>query len=134
AGGSESGAADDEKVIHFGFNPGPYIDQFKLGIEPQLLEKGYTIEYTDFSDGIQPNLAVANGEIDVNIFQHSFYMESINEEENLDLIGVVQVPTPPMGLYSNQHDTLEGKDGLVVAMPSDPINMARALKILEKVG
>lgn len=132
-GCSKSGAVDDEKVIHLGFNPGPYIDQFKVGIEPQLLEKGYTIKYTDFNDGIQPNVAVANGEIDANIFQHAFYMESINEEENIDLVGVVQVPTPPMGLYSNTHETLEGKEGLVVAMPSDPINMTRALKILEKI-
>lgn len=127
-------STNNDKQLNIGFNPGPYIDQFKQGIEPQLIEKGYTITYTDFTDGIQPNLAVANGEIDANIFQHRIYMESINAEENIDLIGVVQVPTPPMGLYSTKHDTLENKQKAVVAMPSDPVNMTRALNILEDIG
>lgn len=123
----------NKKELKIGFNPGPYIDQFKLGIEPQLVKKGYTITYVDFTDGIQPNLAVANGEIDANIFQHTIYMESINEQEKINLIGAVQVPTPPMGLYSIKHQSLDAKGGIAVAMPSDPVNMTRALKILEDI-
>src|SRR5690625_29877 len=86
-GCNKSSSADDKKELNIGFNPGPYIDQFKLGIEPQLLEKGYEINYVDFTDGIQPNLSVANDEIDANVFQHTIYLESINKEENINLIG-----------------------------------------------
>jgi|SRR5699024_6026954 len=131
---NKSNEVNNTKEIRMGFNPGPYIDQFKLGIESQLIDKGYTITYSNFNDGIQPNLAVANDEIDVNIFQHTTYMESINKEENIDLMGVIQVPTPPMGLYSNKHKNLDAKEDLIVAMPSDPVNMTRALKILETIG
>lgn len=132
-GCNKSNKENNDKEIHIGFNPGPYIDQFKIGIEPQLINQGYTITYANFNDGIQPNLAVANGEIDVNIFQHTTYMESINKEENIELIGVVQVPTPPLGLYSHKHKNLDIKENVIVAMPNDPVNMTRALKILEKI-
>ncbi len=133
-GCNKSNAADEEKELNIGFNPGPYIDQFKLGIEPQLVKKGYEINYVDFTDGIQPNLSVDSEEIDANVFQHTIYMESINEEENINLAGAVQVPTPPMGLYSNKHQTLKDNENVVVAMPSDPVNMTRALTILEEIG
>lgn len=124
----------DDKQLKIGFNPGPYIDQFKLGIEPILKEKGYKIKYVNFTDGIQPNLAVAEGTIDANVFQHTLYMESINDKENIDLTGAVQVPTPPMGLYSSKHKKLEAKKGTTVSMPSDPVNMTRAMRILEDIG
>src|SRR5690606_30147171 len=101
----------------------------------QLKEKGYTIQYKNFTDGVVTNLALEHGEIDVNIFQHTIYLESIYKQENLNLIGIVQVPTPPMGLYSNVYSNIsEVKNGAEVAMPSDPVNMARGLKLLSELG
>lgn len=129
--GSEQGT----KTLRISFNPGPYSDQFKNGVAPYLEKKGYKITYKEFTDGIQPNVAVANGEIDANVFQHSLYLESINKRENIDLIGVVQVPTPPMGLYSKKHKTLdEIPDGAQVNLPNEPVNMLRALTILKEIG
>lgn len=136
ASGGESGSDENsKKELRIGFMPGPYIDEFKLGIEPALKEKGYTIKYVNLNDGVQTNIAVANDELDANIFQHSIYLESINKKENINLTGVVQVPTPPMGLYSNKYKQLKDiQDGIEVAMPSDPVNMARALNILKELG
>lgn len=132
---SASSAGEEKKVIRISFNPGPYSDQFKNGVAPYLEKKGYTIEYTEFTDGIQPNVAVANGEIDANVFQHSLYLQSINERENIDLIGAVQVPTPPMGLYSTKHESLDDiPKGAKVNLPNEPVNMLRALNILKDVG
>lgn len=131
---SNNSKKEDKKELKISFNPGPYIDQFKLGIEPVLKKKGYKIDYVNFTDGIQPDLAVAEGKIDANIFQHTLYMKSINEKENINLVGAVQVPTPPMGLYSSKHKKLEPKSGTTVSMPSDPVNMARALNILKNIG
>ena len=42
-GCNKEAATDNEKELNIGFNPGPYIDQFKEGIEPQLIEKGYKV-------------------------------------------------------------------------------------------
>jgi D-methionine transport system substrate-binding protein len=125
----------EKKEIIIGFNPGPYEEIFKLGIQPILKEKGYTIIYKNFTDGVANNTALAQGDIDANIFQHSIYLESINQQENFTLKPAVKVPTPPMGLYSNKYKELsEVKDGVEVAMPSDPVNMARGLKILNDLG
>lgn len=126
---------NEKKELRIGFNAGPYIDEFKLGIVPYLEKKGYKITYKNFTDGVQPNVAVSKGEIDANIFQHSVYLKSINDKEKIDLVGVVQVPTPPMGIYSNKHKSLNDvKDGTTVAVPNDPVNMARALGILKDIG
>ncbi|AHV96193.1 MetQ/NlpA family ABC transporter substrate-binding protein [Paenibacillus sabinae] len=135
ASSSGNGSKEESKTLRISFNPGPYSDQFKNGVAPYLEKKGYKITYKEFTDGIQPNVAVANGEIDANVFQHSLYLESINKRENINLIGAVQVPTPPMGLYSKKHKSLdEISDGAQVNLPNEPVNMLRALTILKEVG
>lgn len=124
--------AADLKV---GFMPGPYRDAFTKGIAPQLEKKGYTIQYVEFSQGVQPNDAVERGQIDANIFQHTIYLEANNKSQKFDLVPIVHVPTPPMGLYSKRWKTLaEVPEGATVTVPSDPVNTARALRILAAAG
>lgn len=127
-----SAHADDLRV---GFMPGPYRDAFTHGIEPQLKKLGYTIKYVEFSQGVQPNDAVERGQIDANIFQHTLYLNATNKQQGFDLVPVVHVPTPPMGLYSQRHKSLAAvPDGATVTLPSDPVNAARALNILAAIG
>lgn len=124
--------ADDLRV---GFMPGPYRDAFTHGIEPQLKKLGYTVKYIEFSQGVQPNDAVERGQIDANIFQHTLYLNATNKQQNFDLVPVVHVPTPPMGLYSQRHKSLDTvPDGATVTLPADPVNAARALNILAAIG
>ncbi|AIQ56768.1 MetQ/NlpA family ABC transporter substrate-binding protein [Paenibacillus borealis] len=135
SGSGSNSSGQEKKTLRISFNPGPYSDQFKNGVAPYLESKGYTITYKEFTDGIQPNVAVANDEIDANVFQHSLYLESINEREKIDLVGVVKVPTPPMGLYSKKHTSLdEVSDGDQINLPNEPVNMLRALNVLKDVG
>jgi len=124
--------AADLKV---GFMPGPYREAFAKGIAPQLEKKGYTIQYVEFSQGVQPNDAVDRGQIDANIFQHTIYLEANNRSQKFDLVPIVHVPTPPMGLYSKRHKSLaDVPDGATVTIPQDPVNAARALRILAASG
>ncbi|WPB58852.1 MetQ/NlpA family ABC transporter substrate-binding protein [Xylophilus sp. GOD-11R] len=121
--------------LSIGFMPGPYRDAFTQGIAPQLERAGYRIKYVEFSQGVQPNDAVHRGQIHANIFQHSLYLESSNKSQGFDLVPIVNVPTPPMGLYSQRHKTLATvPDGATVTLPSDPVNAARALNILAALG
>ncbi|MDM0035140.1 MetQ/NlpA family ABC transporter substrate-binding protein [Variovorax sp. J22P271] len=121
--------------LSVGFMPGPYRDAFAKGIEPLLKKQGYTIRYVEFSQGVQPNDAVERGQIDANIFQHTLYLNATNKQQGFDLVPVVQVPTPPMGLYSQRHKTLDAvPDGATVTLPADPVNAARALNILAAIG
>lgn len=135
--GSEENETTGEpsKDIKLGATAGPFSDMLKQAIVPGLEEKGYTVELVEFSDYIQPNIALDGGDIDANLFQHSIYLENFSKENNMDLSGLIVVPTAPMGIYSNQFDTLEDiEDGATIAIPNDPVNAARALQILEDQG
>lgn len=121
--------------LRVGFVPGPYIDEFKIGVQPVLEKKGYKIKYYEFSTGLEANTAVFKDDIDANVMQHAVFLKSYNDRNQTDLVGIVQVPTPPMGLYSKKHHRLEGlKKGFTVAVPNDPVNLQRALRILQRLG
>ena len=133
--------AQSGKTLTFGFSPGPYSDLFKLGIKPGLEKKGYKIEIKEFTDWVQPNTTLANKEIDVNIFQHSRYLKKFSEDKNLQLSGVLTIPTASFGIYSHQSKAKnlnqlkkDLKKGDVVSIPNDPTNLARALVFLRNAG
>lgn len=122
----------EKKTISIGFNPGPYLEMFQEGIQPILEADGYTIESSDFTDGVIVNVAVSDGEIDANIMQHTVYMDAINEQEGLTNTALVQVPTPPMGLFGGKKTDLDALGtGSTIAVPNQPSNQYRALKVLE---
>ena len=123
------------KTIVFGVAPGPYIDLLKVAIQPGLEKKGYKIVYKEFSDYVQPNLALANGSIDANLFQHRLYLEKFSADKGLRLSPVINVPTAGLGLYSNKMRAVtELKKGDVITLANDPTNLARALRFLAKLG
>lgn len=121
--------------LRVGFLPGPYRDAFAQGIAPQLERKGYTIRYVEYSQGIQPNDALERGNLDANIFQHTLFLNATNRSQGFDLVPIVHVPTPPLGLYSKRHTSLASVPaGATVSIPSDPVNAARALNVLAAIG
>ncbi|MBX9649056.1 MAG: methionine-binding protein [Xanthobacteraceae bacterium] len=121
--------------LKVGFVPGPYIDGFKAGVAPELQKKGYRIRYVEFSTGLEANNAVFKNEIDANVMQHTTFLNSYNERQKTDLVGIVHVPTPPMGLYSKKHPLgTPIKPGSTVAVPNDPVNLQRALWVLRDLG
>lgn len=124
-GGEESDSAgtteEASKEIKLGATAGPYSDMLSQAIVPGLEEKGYTVELVEFSDYIQPNVALDGGDIDANLFQHTIYLENFEEENGMDLSALITVPTAPMGIYSNLYDSLEAvEDGATIAIPNDP--------------
>ena len=130
-----TGESTESKEIKFGATAGPYSDMLTKAIKPGLEEKGYTVEVTEFSDYIQPNNALDNGDIDANLFQHTIYLENFAKQNNMDLTALISVPTAPMGIYSNKFKSLdEVKDGATIAIPNDPTNAARAFNTLQDEG
>jgi D-methionine transport system substrate-binding protein len=126
---------NEVKELKVGFCPGPYSDLWKKAIAPQLERKGYNISYVEFSDYVQPNKALANKEINVNVFQHSTYLKNFSKEHNLALSLVTEIPTVGMGIWSNTTSKItETKKGAVVTIPNDETNMARGLRVLEAAG
>lgn len=133
--GTSGDQVDETKELKFGATAGPYSDMLKKAIIPGLEEKGYKVEIVEFSDYIQPNKALDEDDIQANLFQHTIYLENFEKENNMDLTPLVIVPTAPMGIYSNQYNSLEEvKDGATVAVPNDPTNVARAFNTLQDEG
>lgn len=133
--GSEESAGTESKEIIFGATSGPYSDMVTKAIKPGLEELGYQVEVREFSDYIQPNNALNNGDIQANLFQHTIYLENFKKENKMDLTALLVVPTAPMGIYSNQYKTLEDiEEGATIAIPNDPTNAARAFNTLQDEG
>lgn len=125
---------EDKKLV-IGATSGPYADMVKKAIKPGLEAKGYTVEVKEFTDYVQPNNALAAGELNANLFQHIIYMENFAKKNNLDLSALVQVPTAPMGIYSSKYASLaEVPAGAELSLPGDATNAARAYNILGKEG
>lgn len=106
---------------------------------PILKEKakaeGIEIELVEFSDYTLPNQALANNEIDINSFQHIAFLSQFNQENKTDLTPIGATVIAPMGIYSEKvKDVSEIKEGDKIAIPDDPSNQARALKLLESAG
>lgn len=132
---SNSGSANDSKDIKIGATSGPYADMVNKAIAPLLEEKGYSVETVEFSDYIQPNHALNNGDLDANLFQHTIYLENFEKENDMDLSALIIVPTAPMGIFSNVYDSIdEIEDGATIAIPNDPTNAARAFATLQDEG
>ncbi|WP_096467131.1 MetQ/NlpA family ABC transporter substrate-binding protein [Aneurinibacillus soli] len=140
-GGGEKAAPSGQagtketKEITIGATAGPYSDQIKKGIQPILEKKGYTVKIVEFNDYVQPNNALAEGSLNANVFQHVVYLKKFAKDHNLPITDALQVPTAPLGVYSNKHKSLdEVQSGATVTLPNDPTNQARALVMLEQFG
>lgn len=130
------GAKEPNKTeIVIGTTVGDFGDMVKNSVKPQLEKQGYQVKYVEFSDYVRPNKALADGDIDINVFQHKPYLDTLKKENNLDIVEAFQVPTAPLGIYAGKlSDLKQVKDGSTVAAPNDPSNFARALVMLNELG
>jgi len=122
----------EKKDLKVGVVSGPYGDMFMEAIMPSLNEMGYTASLIYFDDFISPNIALANKEIDLNIFQHYAYLNSFKFEHDLALSAISEIPTISMGVYSHKYRSVDQLSaGITISIPNDSTNLARALQVLE---
>lgn len=133
SGGTASAGAAG--TIRYGKSRGPYTELFEAAIVPILEKEGYTVEGTDFSELLTADIALNDGDVDVNVEQHTAYAENFNASYNGDLTPICPIPTVPAGIFSATHTSLdEITDGAKVAVPNDASNTARAYVLLQKAG
>ena len=100
-----------------------------------LKNEGIDLEFVQFSDYVTPNNALANGEIDLNAFQHRIYLQSEIDNYGYEIQNIGNTFIIPLNLYSQKVASVdELKDGDVVAIPDDLTNGGCALKVLEAAG
>ena len=137
-GGNDKKDADanaEDKVITVAASPSPHAQILTEAVAGVLEQDGYTLEVKEFTDYVQPNNVVENGEIDANYFQHQPYLDDFNAENNTHLVSIVAVHYEPFGIYSKHHASLdELAEGAVISVPNDTTNEARALQLLQAQG
>ena len=143
-GESSSAASDDAQASDS--NSGDAVT-VKLGVvgsiyedlwtpaKEKLADEGIDLEFVQFSDYVTPNNALANGEIDLNAFQHRIYLQSEIDNYGYEIENIGNTFIIPLNLYSDKVKSVdELKDGDTVAIPDDVTNGGRALKVLEAAG
>jgi D-methionine transport system substrate-binding protein len=98
-------------------------------------DAGLNIEFVPFTDYNTPNLSVSDGSTDANLFQNANFLDTYNEASDDSLVSVGDVYLPSAAFYSDKIDSLDDlEDGAKIAIPNDPTNEGRALKILAAEG
>ena len=132
-GGDKDGGAASAKLT-VAATPVPHAEILKE-IKPLLAKQGVDLEIRVFTDYVQPNMQVAQKQLDVNFFQTEPYLDAFNRERGTNLVKVVGVHIEPFGAYSRKYTSIDQlPDGADVVIPNDPSNNSRALLLLARHG
>lgn len=120
--------------IQVGASPTPHAEILKAAAG-EMKDRGYDIKIIEYSDYVQPNMALDSRELDANYFQHKPYLDDFNKEKGTHLVPVAFVHYEPFGIYGGRVKSLASlPDGAIVAVPNDTTNEARALLLLQEEG
>lgn len=120
--------------IRIGVNDSPQNAAIEVAAQ-RAAEKGIDVEIVSFSDWNTPNLALNNGDIDVNYFQHQPFLENAKAQNGYDLVPIGYGVQNKVGLYSNRITSFaQVKDGDTVAVADDPVNQGRGLHLYQQAG
>ena len=127
-------AQANDKPLKIGVTAGPHAQIFE--VVKKIAEKdGLKIQVVEFSDYVQPNAALAAGDLDANSYQHQPYLDNTVKDRGYKIVSIAQTIVFPMGIYSKKVKSLADlKSGARVALPNDPTNGGRALLLLQANG
>ena len=131
---ASSEAKQENKHVKIGVNAGNH--EVWDDVIARLKEKeGIEVELVEFTDYVQPNQALENGDVDLNSFQTIIYLERFNKEQGTHIKPIGYTVIAPMGVYSKKiKNVSELKDGDTIAIPEDTSNNSRALRLLHAAG
>jgi len=117
-----------------GATPVPHAEILEL-IKDDLKKAGVDLAIIEFTDYVTPNIALNDGQIDSNFFQHQPYLDTFIRDRGMKLLSLAGIHIEPLGLYSNKMKNInELKENAVIAIPNDPTNEGRALLLLQSNG
>ncbi|MBP7060048.1 MAG: MetQ/NlpA family ABC transporter substrate-binding protein [Lachnospiraceae bacterium] len=132
---SNSNSSDTKAVkVVIGASPSPHVEILEAA-KSELAKKGIDLEIKTYNDYVQPNIAVDQGQIDANYFQHKPYLDDFNKENGTKVVSVGKIHYEPFGIYAGKSKDLSKiSDGAKIAVPNDTTNEARALLLLQDNG
>ncbi len=128
---SSSSPVSSSSTLRVGASPVPHALSLEH-VRPALAAQGIALEVIELTDYVQPNLALAAHDLDANFFQHQPYLDRFNAERKTNLVTAARVHVEPLGLYARVTSLSQlPANGAVVAIPNDPTNSTRALRLLQ---
>lgn len=133
-GSGESGSSEEKTTVKIGIRA-DMVDQLEV-VRDEIEALGYTVEESVFDDSVQPNVALAEGSLDMNWYQHEPYLESYNAENGTDLVMIEpKTSYPVFAMYSDKWESVEEiPDGATIGLCNDATNQTRGLNMLESQG
>lgn len=131
--GQSGSASATLKKVTVACTPVPHAEIMNE-IKGMMKDKGFDLEVKEFSDYVTPNLAVDQGEVDANYFQHKPYLDDFNKERGTKIVTIAAVHYEPFGVYAGTKDSLSLSTGDKIAVPNDVTNEARSLNLLHDAG
>jgi D-methionine transport system substrate-binding protein len=123
-----------QRPLRIGVTAGPHA-QVMEQVRQLAARNGLVLRIIEFQDYIQPNAALAAGELDANSYQHQPFLDQQVRDRALPLVAAGKTLLFPLGIYSRQHRALaEVPAGSRIAIPNDPTNGGRALVLLATNG
>lgn len=127
-------APSNNKEINVGVAFYPMKDILQL-IQDDIKEEGYELVIHEFADYQAPNELLSKNELDANMIQHDYFLQSFNDANNTDLVTVQPIYHATFALYSKDYETLEEiPDGTSITLPDDSTNLSRGLYLLGQAG
>ncbi|GAA3111216.1 MetQ/NlpA family ABC transporter substrate-binding protein [Streptosporangium carneum] len=135
AAASNAGTPKADAPFKVGVNPVPHGEILKFVKDNLAAKAGLNLEIVEFTDYVQPNVQLDEGQLDANYFQHVPYLEEFSKGKDIKLSWVAPVHIEPLGLYSKKIKNIsELAKGAQVALPNDASNLGRSLKLLADNG
>lgn len=129
--GAFSQTANASGQVKVGVTPGDgeiIWEQVKVA----AAKEGVEIKLVVFSDYAGPNTALADGDLDLNAFQHRQFLANQTKIRGYAIEPIGDTVVAPIGLYSARYKNLADlPDGAQIAIPNDPANGGRALLLLQ---
>ncbi|MCC5894677.1 MAG: MetQ/NlpA family ABC transporter substrate-binding protein [Alkalibacterium sp.] len=133
-GNGEGESAEETQVLTVGATNVPHAEVLEF-VQPTLAEEGIDLQIETYNDYIIPNLALSDGDIDANYFQHVPYFEGQIAENDYDFANAGAIHIEPLGAYSNRHESLDDlPDNATILTSSSVADHGRVLGILQEAG
>ena len=132
---SGSGSSSDVVTLTVGATPSPHAKILTYINDNLAADAGIKLKIVEYTDYVQPNTALNDGDLDANFFQTVPYLENAEKQAGYDFEAGAGIHLEPLGVFSNKHKSLdELPNGGTIGIISDTSNQERALRLLATQG
>ncbi|MCD4557548.1 MetQ/NlpA family ABC transporter substrate-binding protein [Schaalia sp. lx-100] len=132
---ASASGAQEVVTLKVGASPSPHAKILQYIQDHLAAEAGLKLDIVEYTDYVQPNVALNQGELDANFYQTVPYLNDQTKEYGYDFVPGKGVHLEPLAVYSEKVKNLKDfPEGGKIGIIADVTNQARALKLLADQG